>query len=175
MQKIRKTLQTQPTLGMRGKALQGGLSDGNHIPLREAFRWSADLEAPASAIWYKSGQRWWTGRANRSDDGVSLEEEARRPDSLFNWYRALLALRRDRSELRRGDQQLLCPESAELLCLLRSEGERRTLLIVNLGKDDARATAPIGADWIDLIGGKPAADTASLLLRPLEVRIFGTR
>jgi alpha-amylase len=162
-------------LGMRGKALQGGLSDGNHIPLREAFRWSADLDAPGSAIWYQGRQRWWTGRANRSDDGVSLEEQQGRPDSLFNWYRMLLALRRDRPELRRGDQQMLCTESAEILCLLRSEGARRTLLMVNLGKGDARVTAPVDAGWIDLLGGNPAADSANLLLRPLEVRIFGTR
>jgi glycosidase len=162
-------------LGMRGKALQGGLSDGNHIPLREAFRWSTDLDAPGSAIWYKGDGRWWTGRSNRSNDGVSLEEEAARPDSLFNWYRTLLALRRQRPELRRGDQRMLCEESAEVLCLLRSQGDRHTLLMVNLGRNDARATAPVGAGWIDLIGREPADSAAPLLLRPLEVRIFGTR
>jgi glycosidase len=162
-------------LGMRGKALQGGLSDGNHIPLREAFRWSADLDAPGSAIWYKGRERWWTGRSNRSNDGVSLEEEAARPDSLFNWYRTLLSLRRERPELRHGSQRMLCDESPQVLCLLRSDGERRTLLIVNLGKDEARIAAPVEAGWIDLIARKPAPAAAPLLLRPLEVRIFGTR
>ncbi len=162
-------------LGMRGKALQGGLSDGNHIPLREAFRWSADLEAPGSAIWYKGDRPWWTGRANRSHDGVSVEEEARRPDSLLNWYRTLLALRRDRPELRAGSQRLLCDDAPAVLCVLREARGRRTLLMVNLGKTAAEVRpAGLGAGWVDLIGRNAAADPSRVALAPLELRILGT-
>ncbi|TAM22452.1 MAG: alpha-amylase, partial [Rhodanobacter sp.] len=81
-------------LGMRGMqpknfGKSGGipLSDGIGIPVREAFRWQANLQAPGSAIWYEGSKPWWPDRYNRSNDGVSLQEEKARPDSLYHWYR----------------------------------------------------------------------------------------
>ena len=76
-------------LGMRGMqpkniGKSGGipLTDAVGIPVREAFRWQADLQAPGSAIWYQGDQWFWKDRYNRSHDGVSLQEEEARPDSL---------------------------------------------------------------------------------------------
>lgn len=168
-------------LGMRGVTGKVGMSDANHIPLREAMRWQADLDAPGSATWYQGDQRWWTGRYNRSDDGVSVQEQDRDPDSLLNWYRQLLALRRQRPELRHGAQRVLCDDDSKVLCVLREDGGRRTLLVANLG--DTPATPSLGGDipgtdWIDLMDktdkAKPV-DSRTLSLPPMGVRILGTR
>lgn len=160
-------------IGMRGRTREGGFSDANHIPLREAFRWESDLQAPGSAIWYESDQPWWTGRYNRSGDGVSVEAQTGDPASLLNWYRTLLDLRASREELRAGDQRLICPDSPALLCVLREKDEARTLLLVNLGGSAARAPLGSLAPWKDLIGGEPVpGDT--LMLDPLEVRVLGS-
>ena len=166
-------------LGMRGRELKNiEISDGIQIPAREAFRWQADLEAPGSAIWYRGGERWWSERYNRSHDGVSLEEEEGRPDSIYNWYRKLLALRQQRAELRMGDQKILCP-TGNVLCILRSDGLHRTLLMVNLGESDARAglgenALELPLDMIDLLEDKPAAPL-NAPLKPMQVRLLGTR
>ena len=88
------------------------------IPSREAFRWQRDLLAPGSAIWYRHDRRAWNARYNRSDDGVSLQEEQADPDSLYHWYRKLLALRRARPELSEGSQRLVCGASPHVLCVL---------------------------------------------------------
>lgn len=163
-------------LGMRGKALKNiPLSDGIQIPSREAFRWTADLQAPGSAIWYQGNQPWWTKRYNRSNDGVSLEEEEKQPDSLYHWYRTLLALRQARPELREGSQRILCDDDTAMLCILREEGGRRTLLLVNLGKRDAKPTLDpriVGQTaWHDLLqGNSRLAD----VIPPMQVRLFGT-
>ncbi|MEW9624407.1 alpha-amylase family glycosyl hydrolase [Rhodanobacter geophilus] len=171
-------------LGMRGMqpknvGKSGGipLTDAVGIPVREAFRWQADLEAPGSAIWYKGGQWFWKDRYNRSNDGVSLQEEETRPDSLYHWYRRLLALRHARPELRQGSQRILCDDDSAVLCILREDGRRRTLLLVNLGKTEARPrldpALAAGPAWVDLLdGGKPAPVDA--VLRPMQVRIMGT-
>jgi alpha-amylase len=165
-------------LGMRGKALQNiPISDGIQIPSREAFRWQADLMAPGSAIWYRGNQPWWTNRYNRSHDGVSLEEEQAQPDSLYNWYRKLLALRKARPELREGIQRILCDDDSSVLCILREEGGRRTLLMVNLGRNDAmpRLDSALvnGTAWQNLLGG---TDTGPIdaILHPMQVRLVGT-
>jgi glycosidase len=166
-------------LGMRGRELKNiEISDGIQIPAREAFRWQADLEAPGSAIWYRGGERWWSERYNRSHDGVSLEEEEGRPDSIYNWYRKLLALRQQRAELRMGDQKILCP-TGNVLCILRSDGPHQTLLMVNLGESDARPglgenALELALDMTDLLEDKPVAPLDASL-KPMQVRLLGTR
>ena len=166
-------------LGMRGVTGKVGMSDGNHVPLREAMRWSKDLEAPGSATWYRGdgSARWWTQRYSRSGDGVSVEEQDGDAGSLLNWYRRLLALRQQRPELRHGGQSLPCADAGPVLCLLREADGERTLLLVNLGKQDARAAftgAGIGGGWRDLLDGDAKAiDPAALSLPPLGVRVLG--
>jgi glycosidase len=180
---IELTLKGEPLLyygqelGMRGKVIPHEDSDAAHIPLREAFRWSADLDAAGSAIWYRGGERWWTGRYNRSHDGVSLEEERARPDSLYAWYRKLLALRQERPELSRGEQRILCDDASAVLCILRTQGTRRTLLLVNLGDTDARPALgealPEASHWRDLLDDGPV-DALDASLHPMQVRLLGT-
>ena len=171
-------------LGMRGVqpkniGKSGGipLTDAVGIPVREAFRWNADLEAPGSAIWYRGNQWFWKDRYNRSHDGVSLQEEQGKPDSLYHWYRKLLALRHARPEISNGSQRILCDDDGAVLCILREDGDRRTLLLVNLGKTAARpnlgAALAGAAHWVDLLDdGQPGA--AGAVLQPMQVRIVGT-
>jgi alpha-amylase len=164
-------------LGMRGRALKNiPLSDGIQIPSREAFRWQADLMAPGSAIWYQGDQPWWTQRYSRSHDGVSLEEEQARPDSLYHWYRRLLALRQQRQEWRDGEQRLPCNDASPVLCILREDGSRKTLLLVNLGNGVAKPQldeASLRTRWTNLLDG--AKETAAEApLQPMQVRLLGT-
>ncbi|MCL1635718.1 alpha-amylase family glycosyl hydrolase [Luteimonas sp. SX5] len=162
-------------LGMRGVTRKGTMSDSAHIPLREAMRWNADLDAPGSAIWYKSDKPWWNQRYNRSGDGVSVQEEGQ-AGSLHAWYRQLLALRRTRPELRNGTQRIVCGDDSPVICVLRESGAARSLLLVNLGtttaKPDLDATLA-GATWTDLLDGG-MVDAAQLRLQPLAVRVLGT-
>jgi alpha-amylase len=163
-------------IGMRGKTRPSNMSDSTHIPLREAFRWRADLGAPGSAIWYQGDQPWWTERHNRSNDGVSVEEQDRDPGSLLNWYRRLLHLRGNRPELRAGDQRILCEESPDVLCVLREEGGSKTLVLANLGSSARPVTLPADlakAQWTDLLGDGQV-ELGALQLAPMQVRVVGT-
>lgn len=166
-------------LGMRGRAFKDiAVSDGIQIPSREAFRWQADLMAEGSAIWYRGGQPWWTRRYGHSNDGVSLEEEQARPDSLYHWYRRLLALRKSRLEWREGSQRLVCDDASTVLCILRENGPRRSLLLVNLGKDDARPrldqSVADSGPWVDLLD-PDAMVSPNASLAPMQVKLLGAR
>lgn len=172
-------------LGMRGEQPKNigtsngiPLSDATGIPSREAFRWQADLDAPGSAVWYRGDQWFWKKRFNRSHDGVSLQEEQARPDSLYRWYRRLLALRHARPEIDRGAQRILCDDDSAVLCILREQGARKTLLLVNLGKRDARPRLDPafvrGTAWTDLLDASAPASPEAVL-KPMQVRIVGTR
>lgn len=164
-------------LGMKGRTTAGSLSDSAQIPVREAFRWKADLEAKGSAIWYRGPQPWWTNRFNRSDDGVSVEEELGDPASLLAWYKALTALRLNRPEIRTGQQQILCGSSRGLVCVLRTKGRRKTLLIANLGTAAESPALPVSlarGKWTDLMSLRRVA-LGTLALAPDDVRILGSQ
>ena len=172
-------------LGMRGAQPKNvgtssgiPLSDATGIPPREAFRWRADLDAPGSAIWYRGNQWFWKDRFNRSHDGVSLQEEQARPDSLYHWYRTLLALRHARPEIDHGAQRILCDDDGTVLCILREQGGRRTLLLVNLGRSNARPQLDPeflgGVTWTNLLDAS-APVSPDAVLTPMQVRIVGTR
>lgn len=164
-------------LGMRGRAIPHDTSDEGEIPSREAFRWKRDLLAPGSAIWYRNDRRAWDARYNRTGDGVSLQEEQPDPSSLYHWYRKLLTLRHTRPELSEGSQRLVCGASPDVLCILREKGQRRTLLLVNLGANSARPVlAPDvagNAGWEDLLRGGRVSP-AAVVLQPLQVLLLGT-
>lgn len=161
-------------LGMRGVEEKDHSSDGAQIPLREAFRWRADLEAPGSAIWYKSDASWWTGRVNRTSDGVSVEEEEAQPSSLLSFYRFLLDLRAKRPELWRGHLVLGCHNQRSTVCFGRRLGRRWTFVVVNLSGRPAAVRAQIkgGRQAVDLLtGGRIAA--RRIVVPPWGVKLIG--
>jgi len=163
-------------LGMRGRIDPRIKTDGAHIGLREAYRWSADLDAPGSAIWYRDDAIAWANRFNRGNDGVSLAEERGRPDSLYTFYRTLLALRAARPELRQGDQQLLCDDASAAVCVLRSMDGHRVLVLANSGAAAVRPALPaMGEEWVDLLDANRAVDPATIDLPPFGLRVLGTR
>lgn len=139
-------------LGMRGALDQGYLTDEGGIPVREAFKWAALDSAPGQAIWYRRpGERYWDQRYARDHDGVSVEEEAPRADSLLNRYRRLASLRSAHAALRTGTQTVLASAPA-LLVVERAGGGERFVLVSNLSAAEVVYDGP-GAASIDLIAG----------------------
>ncbi len=169
-------------LGMRGKQFHSWGSDANDIPDREAFRWSRNLEAPGSAIWYRGPHPWWTDRYNRSGDGISVEEESRNPDSLLEFYRTLLRIRAQRPELQRGGETILSGTGTNVICFMRELGRDRTLVAINLSGKPVRVVFPpaevaalhLAGEWKDLLREPWPTSVTALTLAPYEVRVAGT-
>ena len=138
-------------IGMRGVTRKGTLSDGAHVPLREAMRWNSSETSGGAATWYRGDRLSWDTRYNRSRDGVSVEEQSRKPLSLLNWHRAFLKMRNERAELRRGELRIECQKTPGLLCIERSWDGQRSTLIANLGDQpiDLRKTR------VDMTSAKP--------------------
>jgi glycosidase len=149
---------------MRGAPRSEYKSDEKDIGDREAFEWSAKVEAPGQANWYKGPKSYWTQRFARDDDGVSVDEEDRDPASLLNHYRRLLALRRAHPATA-GDQHVIeSPQS--LLVIERSGGGERLLVIANLSSQEV--TYPVRGR--DLLDGREIA--GELRLEPYQSSII---
>jgi len=154
-------------LGMRGATDAGYITDEHHIPVREAFKWSAMDAAPGQALWYKRpGERYWDQRYARDHDGVSVEEQDGKAGSLLNHYRRLGALRRDHPVLVSGSQSVIATPG-DLLVIERKGGGERLVIVANLSATPAAPPASV-AGAVDLIaGGSPGA-----ILRPWQTALY---
>jgi glycosidase len=152
-------------LGMRGRKDAGYQTDEADIPMREAFKWAAIDAAPEQAIWYRRpGERFWDQRYARDHDGISVEEQQLRPDSLLSHYRRLASLRRTHAALVAGEQAVMAGD-ARLLIVQRSTPDQRLLIVSNLSAEAVDYEGP-GSAGPDLIGGGTAA------LRPWQTALF---
>lgn len=158
-------------IGMRGR--QGHWnSDGNDIPVRLGFRWGATLDAPGTPLWYKGTGPWWSTRYSADNDGRSLPEEQADPKSIYNWYRKLIAIRRNSPALSTGSQTILDIPNDYVTGVLRERDDDAVVVLANLS--EKRQTVD-GPDWPsqDLVTGqtfvaKPKTSLAGYQFRLLK-------
>lgn len=120
-------------LGMPGKGGFGkyGMSDANDIPRREAFEWYADASGPGMAFWYKDTGPWWDESTVKSNDGISLEEQRGNTNSLFNFYKSCITMRKANPALAQGNQSFVTNDSEDIISFVRHFKNQTLLLVFN--------------------------------------------
>jgi glycosidase len=119
-------------IGMQGKSYSFGNTDGNDIGRREAFDWYQSGEGKGMAFWYKNTGNWWTNKNQKSNDGISLEEQKQDPNSLFNFYKKIIKLRQSNDALANGKYENVQNNSSSVFSFYRKEGNNTMLVAVNL-------------------------------------------
>ncbi len=119
-------------IGMKGEQKQFGMTDGNDIPVREAFDWYASGEGTGIAQWYKNTGKWWDDRTEKPNDHISLEEQKSDENSLFNFYRDLLSLRKMHPALINGIYKIAENENPQVLSFFRTGNREKFVVVVNL-------------------------------------------
>lgn len=120
-------------LGMRGIGGMGkyGVSDGNDIPMREAFEWYKTVEGKGMALWYKNSGPWWDDTKLRDNDGVSVEEQINDPNSLLNFYRELIRIRKSDTAFTLGEQSFVRNGNDQLVSFCRWDKGSKYLIVFN--------------------------------------------
>jgi maltose alpha-D-glucosyltransferase/alpha-amylase len=90
---------------------------------------------------------------------VNVEAARENPGSLLWWTRRLIALRTRYRAFARGALQLLFPDNRKVLAFLRTYGEERLLVVVNLSRHPQSVELDLaefcGAVPVELFGGTP--------------------
>ena len=102
--------------------------------LRTPMQWTA------SSRGFTSGKPWEVLQADTLTVNVAVEELA--SNSLLKRYRWLIRLRANDTALREGQLEPVATGNESLLAYLRTDGSRRVLVVVNLGKVPATLTLP---------------------------------
>jgi len=149
-------------LGMTGWQGSWGY-DVNDIPVREAFPWTADPDADGMAVWYRDTGEWWDQSIylDGTADRIALSEQRPDPESLFNLYRDLIRLHRDREELQTGHFEVI--EAGRVLAFERTLDDRSTTVVLNLS--DTEATPALDVRGLRTLIGTAPSD-GSLTLGP---------
>jgi len=117
-------------------------SDGNDIPMREAFEWNTSDTGKGMALWYKNTGGWWDSTNDIAHDGVSLEEEKNDPNSIYNYYKKLIALRQSNAALGFGLHATISNNNDSVVTFMRSYKNENVMVAVNLSS--SKQTATIG-------------------------------
>lgn len=141
-------------------------------PARTPMQWSAEPNAGFTA-----GKPWL--RLNRDFRERNVAAQRADPDSVLNFYRALIRLRRDSVALRRGKWTPLIQRPIEALAYLRGSPEQTMLVALNFFGWEVRAAldAPLpSARWrlrlSSVRGGHERVSGNSVHLAPFEACVL---
>ena len=159
----------------------GDKSDGDKT-VREPMDWYASEDGAGMTNWYKPDAGF-----NKPNDGISVQEQQVKDDSLLAHYRALIALRNNYAALRTGEfVPLTVRENKNVVAYLRIKPNGATLLIVlNFDNKPANVTFDFSAlgwgnetlFWVNIFSGTAVpvpqpASHYSLELAPLSGNIL---
>jgi alpha-amylase len=128
-------------LGMTGTSGKFGATDANEIPNREAFEWYKSDQGKGMAYWYKLKGPWKKQFNNdKPNDGISLEEQKNDPNSLWNFYRTMIGLRKANPVLIKGTYKTLVNNNDKVFSFERATGNKKVIVAINLSDKNQDAT-----------------------------------
>jgi len=147
---------------------------GDRNGVRTPMQWSPDRNAGFSRA---DPQRLYLPPimdAIYGYEAVNVEAQSREPNSLLNWMRRLLAVRRSSQAFGRGKLTFLRPGNRKVLAYLREYGEEIVLCVANLGRsaqpvelDLARFRGRVPVEMLGRTPFPPIGDLPYLLTLPL--------
>jgi glycosidase len=152
---------------MSGTNASLGATDANDIPNRSAFEWYKSDQGKGMAYWYKIKGPWRnTFNNDVPNDGISLEEEQNDPNSLWNFYRKMIAIRKAHPEISKGIYQTLSNNSDQIFSFTRYQGNKQIVVAVNLSDKPVEVNINLkaGAGPFNLVYGaaKPVVSRNSV-------------
>ncbi|MGN6531348.1 MAG: alpha-amylase family glycosyl hydrolase, partial [Ginsengibacter sp.] len=130
-------------LGMNGKGewQKWGMTDANEIPDREAFEWYKSDTGKGMALWYKNSGPWWDHRYAKPNDGISLEEEKPDSNSIYNFYKKMIRIRKSNPVISAGNYETLANTNDAVFSYQRFDSGNTIIVVVNLS--DSKQTTEV--------------------------------
>ncbi len=128
-------------IGMSGTNAALGATDANDIPNRMAFEWYKSDKGKGMANWYKL-KGPWKDKFNNDvpNDGISLEEELNQPNSIYNFYRKMISIRKANQVLSKGKYETLKNRNDQVFTFMRYTGDKRVIVAINLSDQPVEDT-----------------------------------
>ena len=106
---------------------------------RTPMQWNREKNAG-----FTEGEPWFYVNPNYSI--INVEQQEKDPDSILNFYRKAIALRKELPVVRYGDYQEHFPMSASVYTYSRTMEGQKILVVCSFTKDETHLFAPKGFD-----------------------------
>jgi len=132
---------------------------------RTPMQWDASPNAG-----FTTGEPWIKVNPNYTAINVAAQEQD--PNSILNYYRYLVSLRKREDVIRDGDYQEILPEREDIIAYSRDNGSRKLTVIANFTGETVEIPADTLAD-----AGSPEISNypdwpAKKVLRPYEAAMY---
>ncbi len=135
---------------------------------RTPMQWSDSTHAG-----FSSAEPWIA--VNRNHSLINAEAELEDADSVFNYYRRLIRLRRTHPVIVYGSYTDLLPEHEQLFVFQRSGTEERLVVLLNFSADPVPVGLELPGEWNRLIGNYPPVMADGFIpgtIRPYEAMVY---
>ena len=139
---------------------------GSRDSARTPVQWSAEENAG-----FTTGTPWFYVNENYREINVAAQEQD--PNSVLNFYRKAIALRKTLSCVRDGNYKEYGKLSSRLYVYSREDRNQKILVVCSFSEKNEKWSAPAGFDLITaerILNNYNSADTASL--KPYEARVY---
>jgi oligo-1,6-glucosidase len=146
-----------------------GIAAGSRDNARTPMQWDDSAHAG-----FTTGVPWMPANPNFTD--INAGAAVADPDSVFHYYRRLIALRHELPVIALGDFTMLLPDDPKIYAFTRSLEGVTLLVLGNFSGDEVPVDLPGAAEWAAselLIGNyPPSEDLERIVLRPWEARVY---
>ena len=132
---------------------------------RTPMQWNAGDNAG-----FTTGTPWI--KVNPNYTRINVEAQEADPNSVLNYYRRLVQLRKDEDVIRDGDYQEILPDWDNIFAYSRNDGQKKLSVIANFSGEEVRYPA-----WTMDTAGEPILGNYNSLpaegvLRPYEAVMY---
>jgi glycosidase len=159
-------------IGMKGKVYSFGNTDGNDIGRREAFDWYQSGEGKGMSHWYKNSGAWWTNANQKPNDGISLEEQQKDPESLFQSYKQTIDLRKKHVALSVGAYRNVENNNENVLSFYRVHDKEKILVVANLSGEKQVVQLSESIRKAKNLRGQKGVFNQNMVVSPYEVSVW---
>ncbi len=145
------------------------LRDTSRDNARTPMQWSAQANAG-----FTTGKSWL--KVNPNYTKINVQQQLEQPDSIFNFYRQLIKLRKDNTVFVYGSYGLILPDHAQICAYTRTQGSKKVVVICNMSAQGATFEEKMSLSHKNLLLANHRVDvhidTQKLVLRPYETRVY---
>ena len=149
--------------------MMAGINARGRDNARTPMQWSEAKNAG-----FTTGEPWI--KVNENYPQINAERQVNDPNSIFNYYKQIIRLRKEYDIITDGRYQLLDADNPHVYTYLRESGRTKLLVLCNFTAEtrpaDPVAAIVEGAKATRLIGNYPAEQSPSDALRAYEARVY---
>jgi oligo-1,6-glucosidase len=169
-----ETLQAYQELkeqGWNSEKIMKSIHEKSRDNARTPMQWNNEEHAG-----FTTGQPWLD--VNDNYPSINAEVEMKNPDSIFNYYKQLINLRKQNKLIVYGDYQLILEDHPEIFAYMRMYQDKKLLVVCNFYDNEPTFTLPIGISFMTkqlLISNyevNKQENISEFKLQPFESRVY---